>query len=56
MAKEELNQMCREYQEVLVMSEEEILAKYEESNQSVSLLSRLKLTFGKIISDIDIKV
>lgn len=31
MTKKELNQMCVEYQQVLIMSEEEILAKYEES-------------------------
>lgn len=31
MTKEELNQMCREYQEVLVMSEAEVFVIYEES-------------------------
>lgn len=31
MTKEDLNQMCREYQQVLVMSEEEVFAMYEES-------------------------
>lgn len=31
MTKEELNQMCREYQQVLTMSEEEVFAMYEES-------------------------
>ena len=31
MTKEELNQMCREYQQVLVMSEAEVFAMYEES-------------------------
>ena len=31
MTKEDLNQMCREYQQVLTMSEEEVLAMYEES-------------------------
>lgn len=31
MTKEDLNQMCREYQQVLVMSEEEVFAIYEES-------------------------
>lgn len=31
MTKEVLNQMCREYQQVLVMSEEEVFAMYEEN-------------------------
>lgn len=31
MTKEDLNQMCREYQQVLSMSEEETFAMYEES-------------------------
>ncbi|MBS6691768.1 MAG: 1-aminocyclopropane-1-carboxylate synthase [Bacteroides eggerthii] len=31
MTKTELNQMCREYQAVLSMSETEVLAVYEES-------------------------
>lgn len=31
MTKEDLNQMCREYQQVLVMSEEEVFTMYEES-------------------------
>ena len=31
MTKETLNQMCREYQQVLVMSEAEVFAMYEES-------------------------
>lgn len=31
MTREDLNQMCREYQQVLVMSEEEVFAMYEES-------------------------
>lgn len=31
MTKEDLNQMCREYQQVLSMSESEVQAKYEES-------------------------
>lgn len=31
MTKEELNQMCREYQTVLSMSESEVFATYEES-------------------------
>ena len=31
MTKEDLNQMCREYQQVLVMSEAEVFAMYEES-------------------------
>lgn len=31
MTKEELNQMCREYQQVLSMSELEVQAMYEES-------------------------
>lgn len=31
MTKETLNQMCREYQQVLVMSESEVQAMYEES-------------------------
>lgn len=31
MTKEDLNQMCREYQQVLTMSEEEVFAMYEES-------------------------
>lgn len=31
MTKEVLNQMCSEYQQVLVMSEEEVFAMYEES-------------------------
>ena len=31
MTKAELNQMCREYQAVLSMSETEVLAVYEES-------------------------
>ena len=30
MTKEELNQMCREYQQVLVMSETEVFTMYEE--------------------------
>lgn len=30
MTKEDLNQMCREYQAVLLMSEEEVFAIYEE--------------------------
>lgn len=29
--KEELNKMCREYQAVLSMTEEEVFVKYEES-------------------------
>lgn len=31
MTKEELNQMCKEYQQVLVMSEEQVFTMYEES-------------------------
>ncbi len=31
MTRAELNQMCREYQQVLVMSEAEVFTKYEES-------------------------
>ena len=31
MTKEDLNQMCREYQQVLSMSETEVFAMYEES-------------------------
>lgn len=31
MTREELNQMCKEYQQVLVISEEEVFAMYEES-------------------------
>ncbi|MCI1648781.1 MAG: 1-aminocyclopropane-1-carboxylate synthase [Bacteroides sp.] len=31
MTRAELNQMCREYQQVLVMSETEVFTKYEES-------------------------
>lgn len=31
MTKEDLNQMCREYQQVLSMSEEEVFTMYEES-------------------------
>ena len=31
MTKEDLNQMCREYQQVLSMSEAEVFAMYEES-------------------------
>lgn len=31
MTKEDLNQMCREYQQVLSMSESEVQAMYEES-------------------------
>lgn len=31
MTKEDLNQMCREYQQVLVRSEAEVFAMYEES-------------------------
>lgn len=31
MTKEDLNQMCREYQQVLSMSEEKVFAMYEES-------------------------
>lgn len=31
MTKEKLNRMCREYQEVLVMSEAEVFAMHEES-------------------------
>lgn len=31
MTREELNQMCREYQQVLSMSEAEVFAMYEES-------------------------
>lgn len=31
MTKEDLNQMCREYQSVLLMSETEVFAMYEES-------------------------
>lgn len=31
MTREDLNQMCREYQQVLVMSEEEVFAMYEEN-------------------------
>lgn len=31
MTKEDLNQMCREYQQVLTMSEAEVQAMYEES-------------------------
>ena len=31
MTKEELNEMCREYQAVLSMSETEVFAMYEES-------------------------
>ena len=38
MTKEELNQMCREYQQVLSMSESEVQAMYEES-KSVCIAS-----------------
>ena len=31
MTKEDLNQMCREYQQVLSMNETEVFAMYEES-------------------------
>ena len=31
MTREDLNQMCREYKQVLTMSEEEVFAMYEES-------------------------
>ena len=31
MTREALNQMCNDYQQVLVMSEEEVFAMYEES-------------------------
>lgn len=31
MTREDLNQMCREYQQVLSMSEEQVFAMYEES-------------------------
>ena len=31
MGKEDLNQMCREYQQVVSMSETEVFAMYEES-------------------------
>lgn len=31
MTREDLNQMCREYQQVLSMSEAEVFAMYEES-------------------------
>ena len=31
MTKEDLNQMCREYQKVLLMTESEVFAMYEES-------------------------
>lgn len=31
MTREDLNQMCREYQAVLLMSETEVFAMYEES-------------------------
>ena len=35
MTKEDLNQMCREYQQVLAMSEAEVFAMYVYNNRKV---------------------
>lgn len=45
MSKEELNQMCREYQQVLVMSEAEVFAMYEESKSECISSFKIEIDF-----------
>lgn len=45
MTKEDLNQMCREYQQVLSMSEEEIFAMYEESKSECIASFEVEIDF-----------
>ena len=48
MTKEDLNQMCREYQQVLVMSEAEVFAIYEESKTECIASFEAEIDFWEI--------
>ena len=48
MTKEELNQMCREYQQVLSMSESEVQAMYEESKSECIASFEAKIDYRKL--------
>lgn len=45
MTKENLNQMCREYQQVLSMSEAEVFALYEESKTECIVSFEVEIDF-----------
>lgn len=45
MTKEELNQICREYQQVLAMNEEEVFALYEESEAECMAFFEAEIDF-----------
>jgi|GEM_PF-850324 len=45
MTKEDLNQMYREYQQILVMSEEEVFAMYEENKSKCIASFEVEIDF-----------
>lgn len=55
MTKEDLNQMCREYQQVLSMSESEVFTMYEESKSECIASFEAEIDFWENYFDIDIK-